>query len=76
MCYNKLVIANTVYGMYSNPCSCGLSWMCTYLVCTCFRYVGCVSTSEAAIMLTDLFDGTFFVRETKEEKNEYAICVK
>ena len=40
------------------------------------RYVGCISSSEAEKMLKDLFDGTYFIREKKECRKSYEICIK
>ena len=41
-----------------------------------YRYVGCIASNEADKMLKDLFDGTYFIREKKESKRNYEICIK
>ena len=42
-----------------------------------YRYVGCIASNEAEKMLKEAqLDGTYLVREKKECKKTYEICVK
>ena len=50
-----------------------ISW-CVLLM---YRYVGCIASNEAEKMLKEAqLDGTYLVREKKECKKTYEICVK
>ena len=49
----------------------------SWYVLLMYRYVGCIGSNEAEKMLKEAqFDGTYLVREKKECKKTYEICVK